>query len=111
VLQLNRCCQFLIRLLFRRFPPEGADVPIFVLSSTSSVLVLFRTDASVREAGFDANLSLSSSGDFGPFSNQSVIPAAQTVVFDEQGKTTQPLPYSFDVSGDEPSIHVDPRCF
>ena len=86
---------------FFRFPPEGSDTPFSLTSSTSLVLILFRSDISVRSNGFSATLAPRSSGDYGPFPNP---PEPQTpgntINIGSDGKPSNP-PYPFDVSGDQ----------
>jgi hypothetical protein len=83
--------------MFCRFPPGGNDVPFAITSSTSMVLVLFRTDVSVVALGFNASLALKSSGENGPFP---ILPDPNLIKFSAYGKPTNPLPYPFDASGD-----------
>lgn len=85
--------------LFCRFPPDGSDVPFTITSSTSSVLILFRTDASIRSQGFSASFAVKSSGSFGPFPNPTPLTPENTITLGADGKPASPRPYPFDVSG------------
>jgi hypothetical protein len=85
--------------LFCRFPPDGSDVPFTITSSTSLVLILFRTDMSVRSQGFTASFAVKSSGSFGPFPNPTPLTPDNTITIGGDGKPASPRPYPFDVSG------------
>ena len=86
--------------LFCSFPPVGSDVPFTLVSSTSLVLVLFRTDGSVVSTGFAATLAPKSSGEYGPFPNPPESRTSEnTITVGSDGKPVNP-PYPFDVSGD-----------
>ena len=87
-------------IFFFRFPPEGSDTPFTLTSSTSLVLILFRSDISVRSNGFSATLAPRSSGDYGPFPNPPESRTSEnTITVGSDGKPVNP-PYPFDVSGD-----------
>ena len=88
--------------LFCSFPPVGSDDtrPFTLVSSTSLVLVLFRTDGSVVSTGFTATLAPKSSGEYGPFPNPPESRTSDnTITVGSDGKPVNP-PYPFDVSGD-----------
>jgi hypothetical protein len=87
-----------------RFPPEGSDIPFTLTSSTSMVLILFRSDISVRSNGFSATLAPRSSGDYGPFPNPPEPRSSDnTINVGPDGKPSNP-PYPFDVSGDQHAL-------